>query len=253
MAFAVVQAIGQTTGTGSTVNVTVASTTVRNLICVHIGMDTGETCTGVTDSAGNTYTLKTVVDSGVQRIYFAYSATTIGGVTTVTPAFSGSVVSKNIRVEEYSGAVAGQVFVEDVTNTGTGTGAAVAITTFTPNVAGELIVASYKHAGTVNWVAGVNYTQNGSGAVLTMSQYDLAGTTSETAPATHDGGGAWAGRAIAFKTAIVGSDTSSSTDSQLMGYGIFPTDTSSSTDSVSTTGWASPAKGANGNWTPSIK
>lgn len=249
MAFAVVQASAQTTGTGSTVPVTISATTIRNLICVHIAIrDTNETCTGVTDDKSNTYTLETVVDSSTNaRSYFAWSATTVAGVTTVTSAFSGSVSSKGVRVEEYSGVAGTQIFAKDVTNTGSGTAGSPAISTFTPNVAGELIVASYVSSGSVSFTAGASYTLNGAGSVFLMSEYRLSGTTSETAPITGPTGN-WSGRAIAFKTAISVADTTASTDSELFDLGMYPTDTTASTDSYTEPGWGAPAKSALGTW-----
>ena len=207
MAFAQVQTSAAADGSGNSIAVTTSATTEGNLIVVHIKIyDKNETCTGVTDDQSNTYVLQTAVDSTTERSYQAYAMQVTGGVTTITVAFSGTSSNKRCGADEYSGMGTGATNADvfDASTTGSGAGSPTAVSTLTPSAAGNLIVATLNIDNAVTWTAGANYTLYFSSASM-RSQYRLSSDTSETALATHNGGGSlyWAERATAFKAKVV--------------------------------------------------
>lgn len=188
MAFATVQSPTQTTGTGSSVVLTVSSTVVNNLVVVHIKMNTSETCSSVTDDKSNTYVLSSAVDNGALRLYQAYGVQTTGGTTAITCNFSSNAVTKRIGADEYSGNDTTNGATFDVTQTANGGNAqSMAVASFNPAAMGELIVATMAINTVANWTAGSGYTlYSGTGSISTRSQYRLSGASSETAPSTWD-------------------------------------------------------------------
>lgn len=202
MAFALVQGpvgANDTVGTATTVTITI-STGAGNLVVVHVRVTgTGNTCTGVSDSAGNAYALIGPVDN-TNRLYLAYGVQ-VTGATTVTASFTGANATKQLIASEYSGGAATNAAIFDASGTGTGTSTTPAVSTITTAASGELIV-SVAHAPTApsSWAAGSGFTIIGAGA-RDRVEYKPSGGASETCPWTLGSSVAWAAIGAAFKPA----------------------------------------------------
>jgi hypothetical protein len=95
-------------GTGSGITSLACSTTINavtgNFIAVAVAADAGKTCTGVTDTAGNTYVKdKDFTDSGVEVSIWRAANCTGHATNLVTASFSGTVLYPDIYVEQSSG------------------------------------------------------------------------------------------------------------------------------------------------------
>ena len=212
-AFAAVQTSSQTvTGSVTSATITLAATSVNNLVVVHIFLLTAAiTVTSVTDNGSNTYEVGSALahPAGV-NVYQAYGVQTTSS-TTVTINFSGTT-SVRRGADEYSGFTGGGAInnanVFDVKSTGTGTGTALSVSTFTPAASGELVVASGFLTSGRTWTAGAGYTlYNGSNPIGMRSQYNLSATTSETAPFTISSSTDWGEIATAFKVPASSANT----------------------------------------------
>lgn len=192
-AFAAVQtASGVGTGTTDIV-VTISSSGSNNLLVVSNWVATGISFVSLTDNLGSSYTSSSVTTSGGGgnvSIVQSY-AVVASGVTSVTVTFStnvGGAGTAGVIVDEFSGNATSSVV--DVSSTGSGTGTSLAASTFTPSVSGRLIVATMIGylANVAGWTAGSGYTLYGqrdyAGYPIMRTQYNLSGSTSETAPAT---------------------------------------------------------------------
>lgn len=200
MAFALVQAVTQITGTAQNPILTITSTGAGNVVIVHIAFANGiATVSSVTDNASNTYATGSVFRSGVNSAYQAYGVQVSGGNTQVTINFSTSV-SYVIYAEEYSGGASTNAAINDNSTTGTGSSTSLAVSTLTTAATGELIVSTGGVASNRTWTQGSGFTLNGSGARTSSSQYKLSGAASETAPMTISGSNTtWIEIARAYK------------------------------------------------------
>ena len=218
MAFAAVQASAEATGTTGnlTVAITVTSTGAGNLVVVMVRLsNTTDTCSGVSDSAGNTYALLGPFDSGSNpRVYMAYGVQTTGGATTVTASTPGGTATKRCFAVEFSGGASTNAAVFDVSTKGSGTTeTSLSVSTLTPAATGELIVAfvsTQSSATGKSWTAGSGYTLygGGSGSQTVRGEYNLSSGSSETAPITLNAAGTnWVEIAAAFKPSGGGGPT----------------------------------------------
>jgi hypothetical protein len=192
-AFAAVQtASGVGTGT-TTIVVNISSSGSNNLLVVSTWIGTGVTFVSLTDNLSTSYTSSSATTSGgAGNVSIVQSyAVVASGVTSVTVTLStnvGPAGAAGVIVDEFSGNATSSVF--DVSGTGSGTGTSLATSTFTPSVSGRLIVATIIGylADIAGWTAGSGYTLYGqrdySGYPIMRTQYNLSGSTSETAPAT---------------------------------------------------------------------
>lgn len=209
-AAAAVQTANNQVEPGSSLNVTISSTTAGNLLIVSVAVDPSITVSSVTDNQSSSYTVGSSVSNGGGGSFKVYQAYAVAnaGVTTVTITASGSG-SINAIVDEYSGTATSSVNDVRATNSGTGTSLSVSLT---PSASGKLIVCTLLGPLATTWTAGSGYTLYGVLNYLGVSeimrtQYKLSGTTSETAPATINGWVAeegWAEIATAFNPAASG-------------------------------------------------
>lgn len=211
MAFAQVQTSTQTNSSASSVNTSLSATTAGNLVVVHIRLGgVSETCTGVSDNAGNTYVLSSAltVDVGF-RMYQAYAVQTSGGATTVTATFSGASSVKRVGADEYSGGESSNAAIFDASTTGsdaTFTSSAIAASTLTAAASGELFVGTLASNNDQTFTAGTGFTlyNTSASAIRLRSHYKLSGGASETGPATLGSATSWGEILTAFKPASGG-------------------------------------------------
>lgn len=175
--------------TGTSGNITIASTTAGNLVVVHIDLqDYTRAVNSVTDNKGNTYASagSQVASGNNDKYYVFYGVQVTGGATTITVNlnFSSGV---NVVVDEYSGGASTNATVFDVNATGTtASGTGLYTINLAPSATGKLIVAFLANNSGVNIssaASGYTLYSNASGYGLS-SEYKLSGTTSELPGAT---------------------------------------------------------------------
>ena len=198
MAFTAVQNV-VTVAFDSSITVNIAATGLNNLIIVNIYIpNVTATVTSIADSAnpyGNSYTLGSPLDNAA-RLYQAYGIQTVSGITSITVVFSATDTYR-VSVNEFS--ATGKISYDKRSTGSSSTGTAVSVTTFSPVVSDELIISTgYFSVYYGTWTAGSGYTKYTNDNTL-VSQYRLAGTTSETSPATLSGNGYWSEIAQAFR------------------------------------------------------
>jgi hypothetical protein len=196
--------------TGSSVALAPTATTRGNLVVLAIGISAlTETITSVTDGAGNnTWNLVGPIDN-VIRCYLAYAVQETGGVTSITINASGAIATKIGGGAEFTsslGTIDPNATIFELSGNGTGTSTAPACGAFTPAATGDLIVASILIPASRTFTAGTNYVLGGAfGTGILAMEYRLAGTQSETAPASFSSTAlTWAEVAAAFKEIIEG-------------------------------------------------
>jgi len=207
-AAAAVQTASNTGGAGTTISVTVSSTTVGNLVVISFLIwksgGPAPTISSVSDNGSNTYTSSATPQNIVSNdlwLYQYYSKHTTTA-TSITVTTTGSNDSYQVLANEYSG-VDASVF--DDSGTGTGTGTSLSVSGLSPSANGKIIVASAATAATGSWTAGSGYTlygnNNVAGIYRLAMEYKLVGTTSETAPITFSSSGDWVEIASSFNVA----------------------------------------------------
>lgn len=238
-AFAAVQTATQVSGTASTTVVTLgAAATAGNLLVVAAAVNSSTvTCTGITDSAGNTWAVIGPETNGTSRVYLGYAVQVTGGATTVTVSWSDSAATKRAGVDEYSGGASTNAAIFDVSTTGQGTGTALAVSTLTPASTGTLIVA-VAASSTRTYTAGSGYTlySGGAGSGTLKSQYNLSSAATETAPFTLSSSSAWEEIAASFLPAGAATATPTPTHTPT----VTPTFTPTPTPTVTPTPTATP-------------
>ncbi len=146
----------------ATIAAPATSHTAGNLLVVYIAWaGTTVTVTGITDTAGNTYSqctgaLASDVNAGRSDLWFAKNiAGNASNVVTVT--FSASIDFRRIAVFQYSGADTVSPFEVAVNTSGTGT--SLTSPSFSPAASGNVNVAGGDQSASGNtWTAGANYT-----------------------------------------------------------------------------------------------
>jgi len=187
MAFAHVQPTATNTSATGVASITAtfgsavsSGSIVIGIVCFDKGVS--ETLTGVSDNAGNTYTIEEVDDTvNHQGVASFFRSNITNAPTSVTASFTNSPFSVSIIIDEYSGGLA----VADPrdghngnfqTAPGTGTDALVS-TSITTTVNGDLIWGGSAQtgalAGTIN--SGTGETQRGHIAAVT----NVCATTTE--------------------------------------------------------------------------
>ena len=190
MAFAHVQSVMNTAAAATSCVITVAATSVGNIVCVGIKLSnttSPPTNVAVNDDKGNTYSDTGLTVTGAALAYDTfqfYGIQATGGTTSVTVSWTNT---QNARcgASEFSGTTADQANVYETGATGENTSGvtAAAVATFSPT-SGNLIFAFYGLGGGGSSItAGTNYlvgvfNSNGS------SEYRLSSGGSETAPLT---------------------------------------------------------------------
>jgi hypothetical protein len=184
MAFSFVQTAQNSTGSGTSVVVTLGSpATAGSHLVVSGKMGGGSSGRGATDNASspNIYALADSVSANGFLGLMFYSVQLTGGATTITISWTGST-SARFQVDEYTGGAASNAAIIGATTTNSGSGTSGS-GTLSPSIAGQLIVASYALGSALIITAGTNYLANSPGTTV-GSIYRLSGTTSETMPAT---------------------------------------------------------------------
>jgi hypothetical protein len=156
MAIAKVRDGGTTNVTGATgpISVPAAGHALGNTVYVAVAVN-GGTCTGVTDSKGNTYTQ--AATSAGELTFWASKLTTAlvsGDIITVTLAGSAGIAAASAEFSEVSKTV------DKTTNKLDGTGSFNPTTTTTAvtSVADELVFAVFLTGGTIGSFSAAGYT-----------------------------------------------------------------------------------------------
>lgn len=198
--------------------INLSSTTVNNLVVVHVNLGcfaSARTITSVTDNVGNTYEIGDFVNnngaSSLGRLYQVYGIQTTGGATQITVTLD-SDDGFQMYADEYSGFGSSpsnsKVFVTRSSGTDAPSGVTVN-TSVSPamNASSKLVVATVGQVpGSGNtFSAGTGYTASLAGTEWVSGEYKLSGTSSETAPGvytTFGGGVAWVEIATVYKEFI---------------------------------------------------
>lgn len=118
------------------------ATTTGNLIVVSISVCLGSSITSVTDTAGNTYSLKKSATSNSRSIYqYAVENATGNAANVATVLFGGSEIG-NIQQHEFSGIATATAADKSASGTETSSGTHSTAATATLSQADELVVAS---------------------------------------------------------------------------------------------------------------
>jgi hypothetical protein len=185
----------------SSLSLTLNATRLDNLVVVNFYVSNPGHLTSVTDNKGNTYiaSVSELVLPNGAAAYQYYGVQTVNGTTSITITL-GSSQDITAVANEYSGGntTNATVFDTAVVSTGTGTSSSISLS---PAKAGELIDTGVLiFSGGVSPVSGSNYTNGGFDQAnhTAFTEFRLAGTTSEIAPASWTGSSAWGEIASAF-------------------------------------------------------
>jgi hypothetical protein len=130
-------------GAGTSMTVTLASTTAGNFVVLSILQNVDQVINSVTDTAGNTYSVAVSRfasgSPGVLSIYYKENAAGIGSTNTITVAFAGDAGGGEIAVAEYSGVATSSSL--DSTKTASGTTANPSSGAFATATDNELVFA----------------------------------------------------------------------------------------------------------------
>lgn len=181
--------------------------TQGNLAVINIRLiDEAITVSSIVDSAGNTYALAAGPidnDNASVRAYQYYGVQQVGGATSVTVTFSGSLPASRVTVDEFSGNANSNAAVFDTASSAddVASGTSASVPSFSPAAAGELIVAGLAVPNSISSVAaGTNYTL-AQVQTVAVTQYRLSGGASETAPISWTTSVRWNEIAAAYKPA----------------------------------------------------
>lgn len=200
-------------GSGSTVATPAISHTTGNLLVVAVRWDsTTVTVTGVADTAGNTYTSRTVKTfNGTDSVQFWYAKNITGNASNVvTATFSSSAPSASgITVDQFSGCDTTSPYDTEASGSGSGTGLVTGA--FTTTTADEVIVVAGDQGSTSGtYTAGAGYTIAGQTIGVALStEYQIVSSiqTGVTAGITSSAGLAYGIIAATFKIASGGGFT----------------------------------------------
>lgn len=160
MAFTVTSQGGGANNTGTFVSMNPTSNIVGgSLIVVVVGSnDTSLRLTGVSDSAGNTYTLakNSAVSGRVAGIWYCLNATAL--TTSSTISYTKTTNNSGVGISVCSATYTGILSLDLNTNPTTGNSTAPSITSGTPSTAGELFIgavgAGHNSGGTFTQASG---------------------------------------------------------------------------------------------------
>jgi hypothetical protein len=142
-------------GWGSGAGAVFYNSTTGSLFLI-VATSTGAAPNGVTDTAGNTYTLAVgPVKNGTAytSLYYAHNLSTGKVTTTVTYAPSG--LASGTSWYEYSNLATGNPI--DVSASATGTGTAISCAPLTTTNASDTILAALSVPTAINWTVGSGY------------------------------------------------------------------------------------------------
>jgi len=202
---------------GATVNATAASHTAKNFLVVFItdeGTGVLASPNGVTDTAGNTYTVlpvsyeSTGSPPGMGSAWLAYAYNITGHASNVVTAhFSSNATYCCIIVAQYSGILTTDPI--DVSNKGGSGGSAVAAFSapgITTTTAGDLLVGfAFNNSGVAaTWTSPSGEVLDSIGNVATLSEQIGVATATYTLAGTWASATNWATYMAAFKPAASG-------------------------------------------------
>jgi hypothetical protein len=193
-------------GSGASVATSAGNHTAGNALKVIVSWEGSGTLTSVTDTAGNTYTLKTERrQPAADAVQFAYAFNIAGHATNVVTAnFTGTIDFSSIRVLQYSGMTTTDDF--DVEAGGNGSSTAATSGNATTTQADALLLNAAVNFGggvtwspTSPWVTEVTETSN-----CAVDERIVSATASYSAAQTPSASTDWAIAFAAFKGAAPG-------------------------------------------------
>lgn len=137
------------------------SLTAGNLIIASLRFTTGAvTVSGVTDTAGNTYTRIRTQNFNTTTMEMWYAENTAAnGANVVTAALSGNTTNRGMLTVQYSGAHLTDSLRLDWVGTASGANAITAPFTCTLNEEDLLVMAAQQNDTADSWTAGTNLTE----------------------------------------------------------------------------------------------
>ena len=196
--------VNNTTANNSTSSTTIAAAAANhtggNLLVVMLKWEGNVALSSVTDTAGNTYTLKTRSNGTTYSTQIAYAWNITGNAANVvTATWAAAVTWKVISVEQYSGAAtAADPFAAESVAGGTGT--AVDAGNVTTTVADAVICVVASDLNSATWTAGASFTiiNSGLGGDTGTEDRILTATGTFATPITKNLTNAWRAAAAAF-------------------------------------------------------
>lgn len=185
---------GTTTLSGSTLKLTIATTTTGNMLVVCVQNNNTATVTGVAMTPGSgTFTVQKAITGGNPAEIWAAANTTGGTTPVVTATFSATPSAGSLVVYEVSGGPT--TITLDGTNSATQTGATAASTgAITTTVNGDLVFKNFNTSGSMNGTAQTSWTEvnpsaegGSSGFIVQTTAGSITGTDTASSSANNFG------------------------------------------------------------------
>lgn len=185
---------GTTTLSGSTLKLTIATTTTGNMLVVCVQNNNTATVTGVAMTPGSgTFTVQKAITGGNPAEIWAAANTTGGTTPVVTATFSATPSAGSLVVYEVSGGPTAITL--DGTNSATQTGATAASTgAITTTVNGDLVFKNFNTSGSMNGTAQTSWTEvnpsaegGSSGFIVQTTSGSITGTDTASSSSNNFG------------------------------------------------------------------